>query len=72
MENNNVKCLLEPGDAVQLNKVWGGKLGGKKGKVISVRSYRNCESGFLVATDITDKELDANWFKKITPLPTKH
>jgi hypothetical protein len=64
----NVKCTLEPGDYVQIRDFWGPQLSGKRGKVISVRRYRGCESGFMVSTDITTLELDANWFIKLNNL----
>lgn len=62
---DNVKCLIEVGDSVQVQEDWGPKLGGKKGKVIRVRRHINCESGFMVSTDFYSRELDANWLIKL-------
>lgn len=61
----NVKCLLEVGDTVKVDPMWGLKLGGKKGKVTAIRRHYNCESGFMVTIDIYDRELDANWLIKM-------
>lgn len=63
--SDNVVCTLKVGDKVQIHDWWGPKLGGKKGVVLSVERHRNCESGFMVKTNITDHLLDANWFKKL-------
>lgn len=44
---DNVKCLLEPGDKVMVNELWGGKIGGKEATIISVRwlhgNYRHIQ-----------------------------
>jgi len=62
---DNVKCLLEVGDRVKVDQMWGPKIGGKEGRVMVIRRHFNCESGFMVTIDIYDRELDANWLTKV-------
>jgi hypothetical protein len=60
--HKNVICQIKIGDSVMIDKEWGANLGGKTGKVLDVKYCRNCGSGFMIYTDITDRPLDSGWF----------
>jgi len=67
MEDNidNVGCTLKVGDMVRIRDFCWPELGGKEGKVTSVMRYMNCESGFIISTNICEYKMDANWFIKL-------
>jgi hypothetical protein len=60
-----IVCTLNIGDKVRTN-VGGYKTEDKQFTVLEIKNEENCESGFMIMTEL-GRFIDSNWYEKINP-----